>query len=535
MMRRRYWLQSAKTGRCVIVHEAARTGGFGAEIAALIAERGCLSLLAPVVRVTGYDTVIPLPRLEQYYMPSVGRIVAAARERLSIRLNHGMTAMRQFTLPDLGEGLEEAEIVAWHVNEGDHVVADQPLVSVETDKAVVEVPSPWSGRIGAPVRRQGRHRQGRGAAGRICRGRRGGHRHGRRRDRPRRDQRKARGRGIAAGRADARTRGLRSCRRYARSRASSTSISTWCRRRGPGGAITRADVERAAKSLVEAGPAEPLRGMRRAMAQRMAAANAEVVRTTVTDEADIDDWGKGEDITIRLVRAIAAACKAEPSLNAWYNSAAGRAAADQARSISALRSIPKAGLIVPVLRNVGERDARDLRAGLDRMRADAAARSIPPDELRGATITLSNFGMIGGRFANLIVVPPQVAIIGAGRVGEAGAAHDGQPAVRRALPLSLTFDHRVVTGGEAARFLVALKSDLERSSASGTAGVARGGELDPADRARLFSLLLVGRGAERPLSHLRSQRGFARRLRRMPNKSRKKHDRHAQPHDRARP
>ena len=69
----------AKTGRCVIVHEAARTGGFGAEIAALIAERGLTSLLAPVARVTGYDTIIPLPRLEQYYMPTVGRIVAAAR------------------------------------------------------------------------------------------------------------------------------------------------------------------------------------------------------------------------------------------------------------------------------------------------------------------------------------------------------------------------------------------------------------------------------------------------------------------------
>jgi pyruvate dehydrogenase E1 component beta subunit len=69
----------AKTGRCVIVHEAARTGGFGAEIAALIAERGLLSLLAPVVRVTGYDTIVPLPRLEQEYMPSVDRIAAAAR------------------------------------------------------------------------------------------------------------------------------------------------------------------------------------------------------------------------------------------------------------------------------------------------------------------------------------------------------------------------------------------------------------------------------------------------------------------------
>jgi pyruvate dehydrogenase E1 component beta subunit len=68
----------AKTGRCVIVHEAARTGGFGAEIAALVAERGLTSLLAPIARVTGYDTVVPLPRLEQRYMPSVERIVAAA-------------------------------------------------------------------------------------------------------------------------------------------------------------------------------------------------------------------------------------------------------------------------------------------------------------------------------------------------------------------------------------------------------------------------------------------------------------------------
>jgi pyruvate dehydrogenase E1 component beta subunit len=70
----------AKTGRCVIVHEAARTGGFGAEIAAAVAERGLSSLLAPVTRVAGYDTVIPMARLEQYYMPSVKRIVSAARK-----------------------------------------------------------------------------------------------------------------------------------------------------------------------------------------------------------------------------------------------------------------------------------------------------------------------------------------------------------------------------------------------------------------------------------------------------------------------
>jgi len=98
------------------------------------------------------------------------------------------------------------------------------------------------------------------------------------------------------------------------------------------------------------------------------------------------------------------------------------------------------------------------------MRADARARAIPPEELRGATITLSNFGMIGGRFASLVVVPPQVAIVGSGRAGPRVTVHRDEVAVRRILPLSLTFDHRVVTGGEAARFLVALKSDLERGT-----------------------------------------------------------------------
>jgi 2-oxoisovalerate dehydrogenase E2 component (dihydrolipoyl transacylase) len=149
---------------------------------------------------------------------------------------------------------------------------------------------------------------------------------------------------------------------------------------GPGGMITRVDVGRAAKSLVEAGPAEPLLGMRRAMAQRMAAAHAEVARITVTEEADIDDWSKGDDITIRLVRAIASACQAEPSLNAWYNSQAAERRLIKRIDIG-IAVDTEGGLIVPVLRNVGERDAKDLRAGLDRMRADAAARSIPAEEL----------------------------------------------------------------------------------------------------------------------------------------------------------
>ncbi len=367
--------------------------------------------------------------------------------------------MRRFALPDLGEGLEEAEIVSWHVNEGDQVVADQPLVAVETDKAVVEVPSPWSGRIarlfgnkgdlvkvGTPLVEfaEGAREETGTVVGELERGE------------------------TARLAAEAPTEPTRVPSRQVvpalRALARKLDVDlNLVQATGPSGTITRADVERAAKSMAEAGPAEALRGMRRAMAQRMAAAHADVVPATVTDEADIDDWAKREDITIRLVRAIATACKTEPSLNTWYNAEASERRVVKRVDIG-IAVDTEGGLIVPVLRNVGERDARDLRAGLDRLRADAAARSIPPDELRGATITLSNFGMIGGRFASLIVVPPQVAIVGAGRIGRTVLAHAGVPAVRRVLPLSLTFDHRVVTGGEAARFLVALKSDLERAS-----------------------------------------------------------------------
>jgi 2-oxoisovalerate dehydrogenase E2 component (dihydrolipoyl transacylase) len=365
--------------------------------------------------------------------------------------------MRQFMLPDLGEGLEEAEIVTWHVNEGDHVVTDQPLVSVETDKAVVEVPSPYSGRIarvfgakgdllkvGTPLVEfaEGTEQDTGTVVGQLDTG----------------------GEQAAPVKVPTEPKPgrIRQVLPAVRALAHKLDVDlNAIQPTGPDDTITRADVERAAKSLAEAGPAEALRGMRRAMALRMAAAHAEVVAATVTDDADIDGWRNGEDASIRLIRAIATACKAEPALNAWYGAGARRLVK---RIDIGIAIDTEGGLIVPVMRNVGERDARDLRAGLDRLRADAVARAIPPEELRGATITLSNFGMIGGRFASLVVVPPQVAIVGAGRISEMVVAHKGQPSVRRVLPLSLTFDHRVVTGGEAARFIVALKSDLERTS-----------------------------------------------------------------------
>jgi len=117
---------------------------------------------------------------------------------------------------------------------------------------------------------------------------------------------------------------------------------------------------------------------------------------------------------------------------------------------------------VPVLRNIGGRDAADLRRGIEAMKKDVRARTVPVAELRGQTITLSNFGMFAGHFAALVIVPPQVAILGAGRITERPVVADGKLAAHRILPLSLTFDHRAVTGGEAARFLKAAIEDLER-------------------------------------------------------------------------
>jgi len=363
--------------------------------------------------------------------------------------------MKIFKLPDLGEGLQEAEIVEWHVAAGDEIEADQPLLSVETAKAIVEIPSPHSGRIeklfgqpgqivhvGAPlVGFAGTAEES--DAGTVVGEVQVGHQLAQ-------EAPAAVGGGAAAIKA---TPAVRALARQLNVELAMVTPS------GPDGLITTSDVQRVAKILADVGPPEILRGVRRAMARNMALAQSEVAGATVVDDADIDAWLPDSDVTIRLVRALVAGCRAEPALNAWYEShTMGRRVLEK---IDVGIAIDLAeGLFVPVLRDVANRDANDLRRGLDRMRADVIARKIPADELRGNTITLSNFGMIAGKYAAPIVMPPTVAILGAGRVHQQVLAIDGAPAVRRVLPLSLTFDHRVVTGGEAARFLAAVIADL---------------------------------------------------------------------------
>ena len=113
-----------------------------------------------------------------------------------------------------------------------------------------------------------------------------------------------------------------------------------------------------------------------------------------------------------------------------------------------------------MLHDVQRRSPDDLRRGFERLKADVARRTIPPEEMRGYTFTLSNFGNLGGRYASPVVLPPTVAILGAGAIRPEPVVHEGEVVVRRRLPLSLTFDHRAVTGGEAVRFLRAVIGDL---------------------------------------------------------------------------
>ena len=194
----------------------------------------------------------------------------------------------------------------------------------------------------------------------------------------------------------------------------------------------------------------------------MTLASNEVVPVTVCEDADVDDWKEGEDVTLRLIRAIAAGCKAEPALNAWYDTdSVGRRLLKKIDLGIAVDT--EEGLFVPVLHDVGNRSVDDLREGFERLKADVKARTIPPEEMRGYSFTLSNFGSIFGRYANPIVQPPSVGILGAGSVRPQVRAHEGAAVVRRVMPLSLTFDHRAVTGGEAARFLKAVVEDIEKA------------------------------------------------------------------------
>jgi pyruvate dehydrogenase E2 component (dihydrolipoamide acetyltransferase) len=356
----------------------------------------------------------------------------------------------------LGEGLHEAQIVEWHINEGDDVAADAPLVSVETDKAVTEVPSPWSGRVGrlfvsvgelvkvgAPLVEFD------GSNGEL------------RAEEPFHEQviQKPRGRPTAEASA---SRAMPAVRILAKELGLDLALVTGT---GPDGAVLARDVAAAFKSVdrrssLELSEYSGLRGLRRSMAANMTRSGREIVPATVHEEADLGAWPNRSNLTQRLIQAITAAIGEEPALNATFDTASGLMLHDRLHLGIAVDT--KDGLLVPVLRDADALRGEKLGNKLEVLIEGARARRLAPEDLKGATFTLSNYGMIAGLHATPVVIPPQLAILGAGRLADRVVARNGQAAIRPILPVSLTYDHRFITGGEAARFIKAVIEDLEQ-------------------------------------------------------------------------
>lgn len=391
--------------------------------------------------------------------------------------------MKVFKLPDLGEGLPDAVIREWHVSEGDSIAAHESLVTVETAKALVEVPAPRGGRVerlyaavgdtvevgqplvgfadpagGADQPADAREETEVPAppapaadAGTVV---------GRIRDsgelldtelapgarahRPATPAVRALARRLGVDLAGRTPRGARFTGAEVRALAAAPA-------RDSAGLTTGVPASRAGEASAGASPA------RRAMALAMARARDQVAPMTLCDEVDIGGWWGAESATLRLLRAIVQAAVAEPHLNALYRD--DQLAPAERVSVGLAVDSPR-GLFVPVLRDVAARSDEELLAQVERFKQQARETGIAREDLQGATILLSNFGGLGGRFATPVVLPPTVAIVGAGRVFEGVVPVDGQPAVRPLLPVSVSADHRAVTGGELARFLRALIAAL---------------------------------------------------------------------------
>ena len=468
-----------------------------------------------------------------------------------------MAETKTFYLPDLGEGLPDATIVEWAVKEGDIVKLDAPLVSMETAKAVVDVPSPYSGKVRKLHGKNGDVIDTGAALIEIeidaslpqrAEAESTGHHHGPPKPTPQtvgapapdsakkviasdeggeipkpavHADAKAPARadaGTVVGAMEASDRvmsesaiAVGGVKAVPAVRALAKKLQVDLSRvipSGAGGVVTLQDVKKAAeggtarigpsqapaRATAPAQPAavspqppapaqrtalsasgqpmrtspptqqvygqpEQLKGVRRNMARVMADAHAKVVPTTLADDADIHAWQPGTDITVRLIRSLVAACKAVPALNAWFDGD------NLTRTLHPHVDIGIAvdtedGLFVPALRNADVLDAAGVRTALNRIRDQVKSRSIPPEELKGYTISLSNFGVFAGRYATPVVVPPCVAIVAAGKLRHEVVAVMGGIETHRVIPLSLTFDHRACTGGEAARFLKAMLDDL---------------------------------------------------------------------------
>lgn len=393
-----------------------------------------------------------------------------------------------FRLPDLGEGMAEAEIVHWLVQPGDQVRRDQPLAEVQTDKALVELPSPAAGRIVALAAQEGEVIPVGATLVTI-------------EEEDEEDKQEATSATVQAPPAEVQpmpTEGQEipadqvlatpAVRHLARELgADLTTVAP----SGPHGRITEEDVRRAAtkttvSSLQQApeGAASsteermPLRGLRREIAAHVSQAAFTAPHVTLFGEAEVtrlvalrdrlyprlQEEGVGLTYLPFVVKAIVAGLHAFPMLNASLDEAGQEIILHPFYHIGVATATPD-GLLVPVVRDADRKSLHELAKEIQELAQRARQRRCTPEELRGSTFTVTNFGAFGGSFGTPILNYPNSAILGIGRIDERPWVRDHQLVVAPVLPLSLSFDHRLIDGEMGQRFLnrvIALLSDPDQ-------------------------------------------------------------------------
>ena len=401
-----------------------------------------------------------------------------------------------FRLPDLGEGLTEAEVIDWRVKVGDVVDVDQVVVEVETAKAAVEVPCPYAGRVAAlhgdpgtvlpvgqplisiepvdadPAPGEASREEERGGSGNVLIGY--GTGAGTRRRR-RRAPAPASAPGVHDGRRpDDRAAAVRVISPIVRRLAAERGVDLReVSATGPGGVICRRDVDAAASAATatvapageEAGEVRtPLRGLRRAVAEKMSLSRREIPDVTVWVDADATALlearatlnARHPERTVSLLALVAKACLAGlrryPDLNSRIDVEAGEIVRFRAVNLGFAAQTDR-GLVVPVVHGADAMSTLELSDALASLTAQAREGALAPAALTGGTFTLNNYGVFGVDGSTPIINHPEAALVGVGRVVDKPWSVDGQLAVRKVTQISLTFDHRVCDGGVAGGFL----------------------------------------------------------------------------------
>ena len=350
----------------------------------------------------------------------------------------------EFKLPDLGEGLTEGEIARWLVSEGQDVAEDDPLVEIQTDKTTVEIPSPAAGTVTRILVDEGKVVPV-GTVLVVI----GGEPDG---DQPRAEP-QADERAAAPPKPAGKGRATPLVRKIAQELNVDLETLTGT---GPQGRITEDDVRGAAAP--HEGRREPLRGVRRLIAEHMSRAHREVPAVTWVEECDFS----GVDLKLLLptvLKATAESLKEFPELNARVER---DAIVYLDRYDLGVAVQTEQGLVVPVVHDCDSRSLEQLRADVDELAEGARAGTLKPEQLRGSTFTVTSAGKLAGLLQTPIVNHPEVAILSVGRIAARPVVRDGEIVAANIGYVSVTFDHRVIDGARAAEFGLAVIRRLER-------------------------------------------------------------------------